>query len=208
MTKVRLLGRVALALIVVSLISGCAFQAAEPAFMYRLVVTPEAGMDPGSVASRFELMPLRSNRPQGGSLGIMVAEVGEVVRVDEFSAGRWEESPETVLERALVAELNPRVDVAAPRRDSSEGALSHPRLRASLDQFEMVEPQTGGTPYAAVSLSFQLLSPRDRLLLKTGEIQEREPLPTGASLDTVVAGFNRASSRAVSRFVAEVSGLR
>ncbi|WPL19054.1 ABC-type uncharacterized transport system, auxiliary component [Thiorhodovibrio winogradskyi] len=208
MITARHFGRLALVLVAASLIGGCAFQATEPALMYRLVVTPEAGMDRMRAASPLELMPLRSNRPQGGSLGIMVAEVGAVVRVDEFSAGRWEESPETVIERALIAALNSRAASTAGEPDPSEELLARPRLRVSLEQFEMVEPQSGGEPHAAVALGFQLLSSRNRLVLKTGEIQERQTLPPNPSLEQVVLAFNRASSRAVSRFVAEVLALR
>lgn len=139
----------------------------------------------------------------------MVAEVGEVVRVEEFAAGRWEESPETVIERALAGALSVPVESAERRpRDDAESVLSRPRLRASLEQFEMVEPRGAAEAYVAVALGFQLLSPRDRLVLKRGEIQERQPLSADAALDDVVLAFNRASSRAVSRFVEAVTGAR
>lgn len=203
-----------------SLVSACAFQPAEPALMYRLSVVTDGATEadiatmPGPAHARavsaesIELMPLRSNRPQGGSLSILVAMVGEVVRVDAFSAGRWEEAPETVIDRALVAELK-RYTSIAPNLEESNPALSRPRLRPSLDQFELVEPSADAQAYAAIALSFQLVSPRERMVIKSGEIQERELISAGVSLtatpvdasqlDAIVLAFNRATSRAVAR---------
>ncbi|MBK5970843.1 MULTISPECIES: ABC-type transport auxiliary lipoprotein family protein [Thiorhodovibrio] len=198
----RLTAVLTLVLMVASLLGGCAFRAAPPALMYRLSIASEPAGSPPPVTGNAELLPLRSNRPQGGSLGILIAQVGEVVRVEEFTAGRWEESPETVIERALTERFS---------RSGESAVATRPRLRPSLDQFELVEPVAGDGAHAAVTLSFQLLSPRDRLVLATGEIHEREPLSAEsltageAQLDAIVLAFNRASSRAVARFAEALS---
>lgn len=185
-------------LLATSLFDGCAFLHQEPARLYRLSMTLDEATTVALNQARgrvaIEVLPLNSNRPQGGSLGLLVAEVGEVTQVEEFAAGRWEEPPETAMGRAVATAVRP-ITRTEPTR----------RLRWSLDQFELVEP-AGQTPYAGLALSLRLLSAPGlsapgRVELAMAEIREHEPLPPNASLEQVVLAFDRAASRALSRVV-------
>lgn len=189
-------------LVLALVLGGCAFMGEEPARMYRL----SAALDDTTWALlaatpqlQVEIQPLDSNRPQGGSLGILVAEVGEVVEVEEFAVGRWEEPPETALARALITALK-RAGGAPLAATNPQGQPQRLRLRWSLDQFEMVEARAGAS-YVSVALSLRLLDNRTRVELAAGEILEREPLPPEPGLDAVVLAFDRASSRALSQVV-------
>ncbi|MBK1649818.1 hypothetical protein CKO36_14740 [Rhabdochromatium marinum] len=198
----RLMRRALIMLLVTSLVGGCAFQSAAPTQMYRLSITPDPALTSAStrspLAETIELMPLRSNRPQSGSLGILVAQVGEVVRVDEFAAGRWEEAPETAIDWALRSQYGLSASGGATGRTPATGRS---RLYWSLDAFEMVEPLTGDPPYVAVSIRFELRTPATPEAMQTGIIHEREYLPAQAPLQTVVLAFDRATSRAIARLM-------
>jgi hypothetical protein len=228
--KSRLLAVVMLASLVAgliaSLVAGCAFRAAQPALIYRLNILPAppaaaaSSTSPSAPAipagSGIELLPLRSNRPQSGSLAILVAEIGTVVRVEEFAAGRWEEAPETAIDRALATRLKAYTQVApaqgAPADDQPSTPLARPRLRATLERFELVETAPGGRAHVAVTLGYDIISPADRRLLASGEIHERQPLPTAAALDpapdaaldVVVQAFDQATTRALERLTTTV----
>ena len=198
----RMMRRALIALLVTSLVGGCALQSAAPTQMYRLSITPDPALTSAStgpsLAKTVELMPLRSNRPQSGSLGILVAQVGEVVRVDEFAAGRWEEAPETAIDRALRSQYGLSASGAAAGRTPP---TDRSRLYWSLDAFEMVEPLTGDPPYVTVSIRFELRTPAAAAAVQTGAIHEREYLPAQAPLQTVVLAFDRAASRALARLM-------
>jgi len=191
-------------LLIVGLPGGCALSSRPPELIYRLQARPSAtsasAMDSHQEAARIRVMPLRSNRPQGESVGILVAQIGPVVRVESFADGRWEEPPETVVERALVAALG---DIGGDglRGAAQESAVTALRLQWSLDRFEVVESPGGSSSRATVAINFRLLALQRPGEVLAGTVREQEPLAVGAPVEDVVVAFNRATSRALSQLI-------
>jgi len=189
-------------LLIAILLGACAPNNSPPELMYRLQARPSAtsvsGADSNPVHIR--VMPLRSNRPQGGTLGIFVAQAGPVVRVDSFADGRWEEPPETVIERALIAVLGDSAsdDPVGATRPPTDKALG---LRWSLDQFELVESPEAGSSHVTVAISFRLLASQRPSAVVSGTLREQEPVAMDAPVEAVVLAFNRATSRALSELI-------
>lgn len=189
-----------LVLLMLGALAGCALSGGAPALVYRLdtEISQLPAVAPRPTRMPIEVLPLRSNRPRGGSLGIALVHVGQVARVGEFGTGRWEESPERALERGLRAGLGraaPELLVTAG--EGALAALSRRRLHWALERFEMVEP-AAAPAHVVVALSYSLQRLPERKLLVRGEIREVEPLAREAPLDEVVAAFGRASGRALS----------
>jgi ABC-type uncharacterized transport system auxiliary subunit len=187
------------------LIAGCALESRPPELIYRLQAQPDdvaaslAGPQRG--APRMQVAPLQSNRPQGESLGIIVAQTtGPVVRVESFADGRWEEPPETVIERALLAALGD-----SPSDDSSRtapaSAGTEPRLQWSLEQFELVESAGGSAARVTVAISFRLSAAHSPSAVVEGTVTAQEPVPVGAPVEEVVVAFNRATPRALLQLI-------
>lgn len=196
--------RLEASLLSVSLLGACALHSKPPELMYRLQAHPSATQvsmaDSHQGPARIRVMPLRANRPQGGSLGIFVAQVGPVVRVESFADGRWEEPPETVIERALIAALGDSASDGA-MSGAQQSAVTALRLQWSLDQFELVESPGDDPSRIKVAIRFRLLASQPPGLVAAGMLREQEGVAMGAPVEAVVLAFNRATSRVLSELI-------
>lgn len=194
-------------LLLLSLLSACAVNKRPPELVYRLQARPSATavstMDSQPQAAHMRVSPLRSNRPQGESLGIIVAQAGPVVRVESFADGRWEEPPETVIERNLIAVLGDSAGDASSLA-AEHAAVSTLRLQWSLDQFELVESPRTASSSVMVAIDFQLLASQRPDAVAAATIREQEPVAGGAPVEAVVLAFNRATSRALSQLIQQL----
>ncbi|MBB4265214.1 ABC-type transport auxiliary lipoprotein family protein [Roseospira visakhapatnamensis] len=177
-------------------VAGCALQATPEEVVYRLEATPSRPATPPH--GQVEVLTPRVAGSLAGSLGLRVVYLGEVIRVDEASGGRWEDPPAETMERVLRTAFLPRpeADTEGPRW----------RLQWSLDQVEAVVPAGAADPVEArVLLTWTLRRDRDREDHAAGVVLEQAPVPAGAAPADLVLAFNQAVTRALERLVMAVA---